>query len=86
MLRGGYSGCISRVHSYARRTPFPEALLSSSTLSRADHPDIPNPAPAPATVPARFDADWRLVLFGVLLISGVYVWSHLGGWDMQMPI
>lgn len=25
-------------------------------------------------------ADWRLVLSGLLLVSGVYAWSHLGGW------
>ena len=25
-------------------------------------------------------ADWRLVLSGLLLVSGCYVWSHLGGW------
>ncbi|CAN5919031.1 hypothetical protein BH11GEM1_BH11GEM1_31170 [soil metagenome] len=25
-------------------------------------------------------ADWRLVLFGLVVVSGYYVWSHLGGW------
>ena len=54
--------------------------MSSSTLQRADHPDIPSPAPTPSIDPARYSADWRLVLFGLVLVSGVYVWSHLGGW------
>ena len=54
--------------------------MSSFTLTRADHPDIPSPAPSPEIDPPRHDADWRLVLFALVLVSGVYVWSHLGGW------
>ena len=32
----------------------------------------PRPTPSPE--------DWRLVLLALMLVSGVYVWSHLGGW------
>ena len=30
--------------------------------------------------PTLSPEDWRLVLSGLMLVSGVYVWSHLGGW------
>jgi hypothetical protein len=54
--------------------------LASSTFIAADEPRVPVEA-VEATETRRREADWRLVLLGVLLVSAAYVWWHLGrGW------
>lgn len=70
-----------------RRHLLPKGILSSSILSRARRLDALESAPPPPVanvsvppLPPR-ETDWRLVLLGVLLVSAVYVHSHLGrGW------
>ena len=55
--------------------------MSNSILLPAGDPDVLEPALVEAAEPLPRDTDWRLVLLGVLLVSAVYVWWHLGrGW------
>jgi hypothetical protein len=50
-------------------------------LIDADDPLVPEAVAVEATETRRREADWRLVLLGVLLVSAAYVWWHLGrGW------
>lgn len=54
--------------------------MDSSAIVRDDDLDAREPVPA-AVVPAPREVDWRLVLLGVLIVGGTYVWGHLGrGW------
>jgi hypothetical protein len=80
-LAGGYSEPASGVLQDAPPPSPPEDLLSSSTVPLARSADALTPAVTAAAEPAPRGADWRLVLLGVLSVSAVYVWWHLGrGW------
>ena len=55
--------------------------MSRSTFLPAGEPDVLEPAQIHVAEPHPREMDWRVVLLGVLLISAVYVWWHLGrGW------
>ena len=58
----------------------PGHILPLPTLLAASEPDARHPSPAKVAGAAR-EADWRLLLLGVLVVSAAYAEWHLGrGW------
>jgi hypothetical protein len=75
------SGPALSVFSTREPLSFPEEMLSSTTVPRAQYDDTLEPAPEMAIESVSRDTDWRPVLLGVLLLSAGYVYWHLGtGW------
>ena len=56
-------------------------LLPSSVIAPSSDADAQGPVATKVVESRARETDWRVVLLGVLLVSAVYVWWHLGrGW------